>query len=92
VENDLLDDLEGILNEEAKISKNVDAYTNSSNHGQLNIGPKTIESKKKPQVRDSFDDLDDLLDGNIAQKKQFQDLNDLDDILGGRNKPKLLAK
>jgi hypothetical protein len=92
VENDLLDDLEGILNEEAKISKNVDAYTNSSNHGQLNIGPKTIESKKKPQVRDSFDDLDDLLDGNIARKKQFQDLNDLDDILGGRNKPKLLAK
>lgn len=48
MENDLLDDLEGILNEEAKISKNVDAYTNSSNHGQLNIGPKTIESKKKP--------------------------------------------
>ena len=43
-------------------------------------------------MRDSFDDLDDLLDGNIAQKKHFQDLNDLDNILGGRKKPKILEK
>jgi hypothetical protein len=38
----LFEDIEGILKEEAKISKNVDAYTNSSNHGQLNVGPKAI--------------------------------------------------
>lgn len=37
--NDLFDDLEDIL-EEQKVTKAVDAYTNSSNNGGTNLAPR----------------------------------------------------